>query len=446
MPTPELQRTLFKGGTVLTLDPHLGDFSSADVLVEGTRIRAVGPDLSADGADVIDATGSIVLPGFVNPHQHAWLGLLRGLMPNVDNLGDYMQAIPLALGRHYRPQDMYVATWLTSLSCLDAGITTVLDASHNTLTPQHSDAALAAFDAAGMRALHMVGKPVGLAVEHWPADLQRLKREDQARVNVGLFAQIPDADQWHVARDLGVRILTEFVAGEGESPLPALHAKGLLRADNIFNHCCRLSDTDWQILAEAGVQVTVNPRSDALFALETRGFPYQIAREHGLRPALGIDIDTAQGGDMFGEMHAAFLQQRSFVQSRRSQGGPHPAKPIDVRAILQAATLDGARCMGLEDRIGSLTPGKQADVIMIRTDGIGVFPSHNAVGNVVHMAQRADVDTVMVAGRLRKRWGRLLAVDMTDLRQKAQASRDYLFSATGYRPDALEARFATLGG
>lgn len=149
---------------------------------------------------------------------------------------------------------------------------------------------------------------------------------------------------------------------------------------------------------------------------------------------------------MFGEMHAAFLQQRSFVQSRRSQGGPHPATPIDVRAILQAATLDGARCMGLEDRIGSLTPGKQADVIMIRTDGIGVFPSHNAVGNVVHMAQRADVDTVMVAGRLRKRWGRLLAVDMTDLRQKAQASRDYLFSATGYRPDALEARFPTLGG
>ncbi|WP_448653595.1 amidohydrolase family protein [Pseudomonas fluorescens] len=444
MSIPALQRTLFKGGTVLTLDPDLGDFSDADVLVQGTDIIAVGPDLSAVDAKVIDAKGFIVLPGFVNPHQHAWLGLLRGLMPNVDNLGDYMQAIPFALGRHYRPRDMHVATLLTGLSCLDAGITTILDASHNTLSPEHSDAALAGFDAVGLRALHMVGKPVGLPVAHWPGDLHRLKRADAALVNVGLFAQIPDAEQWKVARDLNLRILSEVVGGEGESALPALRAKGLLRGDNIFNHCCRLSDSDWRIIAEAGVKVTVNPRSDALFALETTGFPYQVAIEHGLRPALGIDIDTAQGGDMFGEMHAAFIQQRSFAQMRRSSGDPRPPAAINVSSILQAATLDGARSMGLDHVTGSLTPGKQADVIMIRTDGIGMFPSHNAVGNVVHMAGRADVHTVMVAGRLRKHHGQLIGGDMAALRSAAEASRDYLFNATGYRPDALEAHFPSL--
>jgi 5-methylthioadenosine/S-adenosylhomocysteine deaminase len=120
--TPQ-QRTLFKGGTVLTLDASIGDFTAADVLIEGSRIAAVGFNLRADDARVIDATGNIVMPGFVNPHQHAWLGLLRGLMPNVETLDEYFNAIPFALGRYYRPQDMHLATLLTSLSCLDAGIT-----------------------------------------------------------------------------------------------------------------------------------------------------------------------------------------------------------------------------------------------------------------------------------------------------------------------------------
>jgi len=442
------QRTLFKGGVVLTMDANLGDLPCGDVLVEGSRILAVGVDLSADGARVIDAAGTILMPGFVNPHQHAWLGLMRGLMPNVDKLDDYMQALPFALGRHYRPQDMHAATLLTSLSCLDAGITSVLDASHNTLTPEHSDAAIQAFEQAGLRTLHMVGKPVGMPVAHWPHDLERLSvgraAKDENLVSVGLFAQVPDAEQWAVARKLGVRILTEFVGGFGPSPLPDLKAKGLLGADNVFNHCCRLSDEDWRTLAEAGVNVTVNPRSDALFGLEAGGFPYQTALEHGLRPALGIDIDTSLSGDMFGEMRAAFFQQRAFVQARRAAGEQSVPPAVNVRAILEAATLDGARCMGLQDRIGSLTPGKQADLIMIRTDGVGVFPSHNAIGTVVHMVERADVCTVMVAGKLRKHEGRLVDVDLVAIRKAAQQSREYLFAATGYTPDVLEETFPAL--
>src|ERR1700733_12510420 len=440
------QRTLFKGGTVLTLDKSIGDFTVADVLIEGSRIAAVGPNLSADDARVIDATGNIVMPGFVNPHQHAWLGLLRGLMPNVETLDDYFNAIPFAIGRYYRPQDMHVATLLTSLSCLDAGITTILDAAHNSLTPEHTDAALEAFDRAGLRAIHMVGKPVGMTVNHWPAEIRRLKRSEDAVANVGLFAQIPDANHWAVAREFGCRILTEFGNWDaGPSPLPDLHAKGMLRSDNIFNHCCRLSSEDWRILAEAGVNVTVNPRSDALFALETDGFPYQTALEYGMRPALGIDIDTSQGGDMFGEMQTAFSQQRTFAQRRRAAGDTSAPAPIHVLPILRAATIDGANIVGLGSNIGSLTPGKQADLIMISTDGIALFPSHNAVGNVVHMANRSDVRTVMVAGRLRKHEGKLVDVDLASVRRETVASRKYLFDAAGYRPNALEEKFPHLG-
>lgn len=439
------ERILLKGGTVLTLDKSIGNFTVADVLVEGSRIAAVGPNLSADDARVIDATGHIVMPGFVNPHQHAWLGLLRGLMPNVETLNEYFEAIPFAIGRYYRPQDMHLATLLTSLSCLDAGITSILDAAHNSLTPEHTDAALEAFDVAGLRAIHMVGQPVGMAVKHWPGEVQRLKRSRDAVVNVGLFANTPDADQWAVAREFGCRILSEFGNWDGSlSLLRDLHAKGLLRSDNIFNHCVRLTDDDWRILAEAGVNVTVNPRSDSLFGLETDGFPYQTALEYGLRPALGIDIDTSQSGDMFGEMHAAFAQQRTFGQKRRAAGGTSAPAPTHVRPILEAATIDGAHCMGLESSIGSLTPGKQADLIMIRTDGISIFPSHNAVGNVVHMANRSDVRTVMVAGRLRKHEGQLVDVDLATVRRATETSREYLFDAASYQPHAFEEDFPRL--
>jgi 5-methylthioadenosine/S-adenosylhomocysteine deaminase len=438
------QRTLFKGGTVLTLDKSIGDFTVADVLVEDSRIAGVCPNLSADDARVIDATGHIVMPGFVNPHQHAWLGLLRGLMPNVETLDEYFNAIPFAIGRYYRPQDMHLATQLTGLSCLDAGITTILDANHNSLTPEHTDAALEALDTAGLRAIHMVGKPVRMTVKHWPGEIQRLKRSEDDIVNVGLFALIPDADHWAVAREFGCRILTEFVGEVGQSPLRDLHARGMLRSDNIFNHCCRLSGDDWRILAEARVNVTVNPRSDSLFGLETDGFPYQTAIEYGLRPALGIDVDTSQGGDMFGEMHAAFAQQRTFAQRQRAAGDTSAPTPIHVQPILEAATIDGAHVMGLESNVGSLTPGKQADLIMIRTDGIAMFPSHNAVGNVVHMANRSDVRTVMIAGRLRKHEGQLVNVDLASVRRAAEASREYLFGAAGYEPDAFEDAFPHL--
>jgi 5-methylthioadenosine/S-adenosylhomocysteine deaminase len=440
---------LFKGGVVLTLDPMLRDLPCGDVLVHGDRIIAVGSDLQAGGARTIDASGAIVLPGFVNAHQHAWLGLVRGLMPNVDKLDDYFTAIPFALGRYYRPQEMYNSTMLTSLSCLDAGITSILDASHNSLSPTHTDAAINAFATAGIRALHMVGKPVGASPVHWPRDIERLQESEavagQDLAKLGLFANVNDAEHWAVARKLDLRILTEFGGwGGGASPLPELQKKGLLGPDNVFNHCCLLSEAEWQILAETGVNVTVNPRSDALFGFEAGGFPYSTAIEHGIRPALGIDIDTAQTGDMFGEMRAAFYQQRSIAQTRRAGGDASAPAPVTVREILEASTIAGARVLGLEDKVGSLTPGKQADIIMVRADGIGVFPSHNAIGNVVHMVGRSDVRTVMVAGRIVKHEGVLVGVDLAAIRRATEESREHIFRMAEYVPQVIEDHFPVL--
>jgi len=445
MTTPDTSnRMLFKGGLVLSLDPRVGDHTCADVLVTADRISAVGANLSAEDAQVIDASGMIVMPGLINAHQHAWLGLLRGLMPNVAAIGDYMTAIPQTLGRFYTADDTGLATRLTALSSLDAGVTTLLDACHNTRSPAHSDAAIAALEATGLRALHMVGKPLDHWPETWPGDVERLATGREATdtlVRVGVFAQ-PDSMETSIplARRLGLRILTEY-AGPG-SVITDMHDKGLLGADNIFNHCTRLTDSEWRLLQAAGAHVTVNPRSDALFGFEAGGMPFQTAIDYGLKPALGVDVDTSMSGDMFAEMRAAFFLQRSIAQAQRVLGDG--AAAVTVRAILEAATVNGAACLGLADQTGTLTPGKQADIIAIRTDGIAVYPSHNAVGTVVHMIDRADVQEVMVAGRLRKHAGRLLDVDLVRLHTQTDAARARLFRAAGYTQDAFEERFPQL--
>ena len=439
-------RILFKGGTVLTMDRGLGDFTNGDVLVEGARIAAVGPDLEADDVEVIDATDAIVLPGFVDAHRHAWQGALRRLMPNVDNLNAYVDATHLTLGKFYRPEDMYIGNLLTALSCLDAGTTTIIDASHNARSPEHTDACIDALQEAGLRALHMPGRPLaGQWAEHWPQDLERLKAvrfaSDDQLVTLGMFC-LPNPTVWHFARHLDLRMLTEFL---GPMAPMLSEVKDLLGPDNIFNHCTSLSEDAWLMLAGAGVSITVDPRSDAQYGLAGGICAYQDAIDHGLRPGIGTDLETAYGGDMFTEMRAAFLLQRAISQSRRYTGDESAPPPVRVRSILEAATIDGARCAGLGSRIGSLTPGKQADLIVIRTDNVSLFPSNNAVGTVVHAAERAHVDTVMVDGRFRKRGGRL-DVDFARIRRAAEESVARLFKASGYDPDILEEEFPEFAG
>jgi len=434
--------TLFKSGTIVTMDPRIPSLSTGDVLVNDGRIAAVGVNLEADGAEAIDATGSIVMPGLVDAHHHMWLGVMRRMMPDVDDLFVYIDVVAETLGAHYRPLDMYLSTKLTAAASLDAGITTIIDACHSSRSPGHTDAALDALDDAGIRALHMVGAAMDkkASAAHLPADLRRLAdnwNHGNGLVRVGLFGQL-NLDWWKVARGLDMRILTEFI-GDLAKLGPEFAEPGVLGSHNIFNHCTRVSQETWKRLADTGVNVTVNPRSDALFGFDDESFAYQQAIDHGLTPALGIDLDTAFGSDLFGEMHALFGQQRSAMRYRRFRGEQNVPAPISVEAVLKAATVSGARAAGLESEVGTLTPGKQADIIMVRTNGVGVFPVTNAIGTIVQAVERADVDTVMVAGEIRKRAGKLIDVDIAKLTADVIASRDHLLEASGYRPDLFGA-------
>src|ERR1700720_1957617 len=204
MSTQSKQRTLFKGGTVVSMDKQTPNLPKGDVLVEGDRIAAVGTDIQADGAAIVDATDCIVMPGLIDAHHHAWLGVMRRLMPDVDDLFAYFDVVAETLGVHYRPVDMYVSTKLTAVASLDAGITTIIDACHNSRSPEHTDAALQSLHSAGIRALHMVGAAMDkkASAEHLPRDLERLASSwntSDSLVRAGLFGQL-NLDWWKVAR------------------------------------------------------------------------------------------------------------------------------------------------------------------------------------------------------------------------------------------------------
>jgi 5-methylthioadenosine/S-adenosylhomocysteine deaminase len=441
MSTQNNGRTLFKAGIVITMDSAVPNLAAGDVLVEGDRIAAIGKNIEADGAKVIDATGNIVMPGLIDSHHHMWLGVMRRMMPDVDDLFAYINVVAETVGAHYRPLDMYLSTRLTAVTSLEAGITTIIDACHSSRSPEQTDAALDALDNTGIRALHMVGAAMDkrASTAHLPTDLKRLAsswNNEGGLVRVGLFGQL-NLDWWKVARNLDMRILTEFI-GDLAKVGPKFTEKGVLGPHNIFNHCTRVPQETWKLFADSGINTTVNPRSDALFGFDDESFGYQQAIDHGLKPALGIDLDTAFGSDLFGEMHALFGQQRSAMRYRRFHGEANVPAPISVEAVLEAATVNGARATGLENSIGTLTPGKQADIIMVRTNGVGVFPVTNAIGTIVQAVERSDVDTVMVAGVLRKQADKLVGVDVAKLQADVNASRDYLLGAGGYRPALFE--------
>ncbi len=429
-------RTLFKGGTILAMDRTVGNLASGDLLVEGDRIAAIGPNLAVTDATVIDASDTIVMPGLIDAHHHMWLGAMRRMMPDVHDLFAYIDVVAETLGCHYRPLDMYLATRLTALACLDAGITTVIDACHSSRSPEHTDAALDALDGSGIRALHMVGAAMDkkASAAHLPGDLKRLAENwnrGDGLVRVGLFGQL-NLDWWKVARSLDMRILTEFI-GDLAKLGPEFAEEGVLGPHNIFNHCTRIPQETWRLFANAGVNITINPRSDALFGFDDESFAYQQAVDHGLTPAVGIDLDTAFGSDMFGEMHALFLQQRSAMRYRKFRGEDNVPAPITVERVLEAATVNGAGAAGLEKEVGSLAPGKQADIIMVRTNGVAIMPVNNTAGTIVQAVERSDVDTVMVAGKIRKYGGKLVGTDLIKLSADITASRDHLLEKSGYR-------------
>jgi cytosine/adenosine deaminase-related metal-dependent hydrolase len=433
------RRILLKGGTVVSMDAQIGDLVKGDLLIEGSKISAIAPEINAADAQVIDALDTIIVPGLVDCHRHSWEGQLRRINPNSPTLADYMNATHLSFAKSYRPQDHYVGNYLTAMGCIDAGVTCVIDNSHNSRSAAHSDAAVEALFDSGIRAVHASGPPGAGDWDHqWPQDLERLQKKyfssaDQL-VTLRMFSG-PIRENWAVARKLGLRITTEFQGPQQAALLDPLAADKLVGPDNTFNHCGALPERTWQIFLDSGANINVCPRSDAQYALGEGVCALQHAWDHGIKPGFSVDNETSYSTDMFMEMRVALYVQRAVAQNRKFSGDQNPPKPLMVRDVLHCATMAGAHCAGLDDKIGSLAPGKEADLLVIRTDDINLYPSNNAIGTVVQAAERSNVDTVIIGGRVRKYRGRVVGLDMVSLRAMIDESRSHLFTAVGYRPD-----------
>jgi len=442
------RRTLIRGGTVITVDPQLGDLASGEILVEDATIVAVGASLGVEDAAVIDATDCLVLPGLVDTHRHTWQALFRNIASDW-TLAHYFTGLHGTLSGLYRPQDTYAANLIGTLEALDSGITTLLDWSHNLNTPEHTDAAIDALVQTRARVRfghgggHRHWQPVS-SLPHPAQDVRRIREgrlaADDALVTLCLaprgnqFATLAVTEEdWRLAADLDIRISCH--AGDGEwgrnRPIAQLAQRGLLGPTMTFVHCNTLADDELAMMADAGCTASVSPDIELQMG---HGWPATgRLLEAGIRPSLSIDVCSSNGGHLFGTMRATIGTERGVDNEQARERGEASVARMELtcRDVLEFATIEGARACGLEQRVGSLTPGKRADVIVVRADTFGMTPMNNPVGAFVYNAHPGLVDTVLVDGAVVKRAGVMVDVDVARVRRIAVESRDDIIRRAG---------------
>ncbi len=451
-------RTLIKGGIVLTQDDKLGELPKADILIEDDLIEAVGPNLDAADADVIDAGGDIVIPGFIDTHRHTWETSIRTSAPDFA-LITYFGSILDKFAPHYRPDDVYAANLWGSLECINAGITTLVDWSHIMNTPAHADEAVRGLQESGIRSVFAYGFPNTSLQDWWfgpdfagselttPGDDARRVRKqyfasDDGLITMGLATRgtgfcKPDVvrHDWELAKELGVNITVHVGMdrfGYTKGQITGLRDLDLLYPGTTYVHGSHFTDEEWGLVRDSGGNVSFAPQIEIQMG---HGWaPAVKALEFDVPMALSSDVATTASADQFTQMHAIFGSERG----RKHQAAWDDdldgltASPglITSRQVLSWATQGGAVVAGLADRTGSITPGKKADIVVLDGSAVNVAPIIDPVGAVVCAADISNVKTVLIDGRIMKRDFRLTA-ELDGPRRAVEASRDYLVGKFG---------------
>ncbi len=447
------KRVVIRGGHVLSMDPQIGDIYGGDVLIEDDRIAAVAPSIEAGDAEVIDAAGCIVIPGFIDSHRHTWETVIRGIAPDV-SLGGYFDIVLDQLAPAYRAQDVYAGNYLGALEAIDAGVTTVLDWSHINNTPEHADEAIRGLRDARLRAVYCYGNPNTSLADWWyastlnaPEDIRRVRDQyfssADGLITLAMGTRGPGfctpevvRHDWELARDVGAPISVHVGMGPYAgrfSMVSQLSEMGLLGDDTTYIHCNYLSDDEFRLIADSGGMVSIAPTVEMIMGHGTP--PTAKALKHGLKPSLSIDVVTTVPGDMFTQMRFLFASDRLLSHEAAFAAEATEDPPLlTCREVLEFATIEGARVCGLADRTGSLTPGKQADVVVLRCDHTNTYPIIDPVSTVVLQADTRNVETVFVAGEVLKRDGKLVDADVRRARDLAATSLDYLLGHTTIQP------------
>jgi 5-methylthioadenosine/S-adenosylhomocysteine deaminase len=450
------ERLLIEAGTVLSMDPEVGVLTPGQILVEDGKIVAVGADLGVSDAERISMPDSIAMPGFVDTHRHTWQAPLR-LLASDWTLGHYLMGIHSGFSKHFRPEDTYAGNLLGTLEALDSGITTLLDWSHNLATPAHADAAIEGLKDSGARAIFAHGS----GAEQWsnlPSpvphsdDVKRLRGEffssEDQLVTLAMALRGPQfatkeatLQDYQLAKEVGTRITVHVGDGEwGKSrPIEWLRDNDLLSDQVTYVHCNMLGDDELAMIADSGGTASV---AAAVELQMGHGWPATgRLMDAGIRPSFSIDVCSSIGGDMFGAMQTAISAQRGLDNGAADESGVGLVEELRLscKDVVEFATVQGANAVGLGDKIGSLAPGKEADLILIKTDTLSLTPMNNPWGAVVYAAHPGNVDTVLVKGRVVKRDGKLLDADVEKVRRLATETRDYLLAEAPEDPTIADA-------
>ncbi len=438
-----LRRTIIRNACILSMDVDIGDFACADILVEGECIVAVGPNLDVgEVAEEIHADGMIACPGFVDAHRHSWQTTIRNLNSDMF-FYEYVTQVNPRYGSVHRPSDKYAGVHLSALEALDAGTTTLVEYGIAVESPEDSDAMIAALADAGVRAKYCHGVASdwqkwwsNSTIDHPMQDARRIKAqyfasEDQL-LSFGVALRGPEFTtaetnrrDFAAARELDARI-TLHIKGPG-----AIESmRDYLGADTCYVHCCGSTDLDLQLIRDSGGHVNITPECEmGMHAPPATHRLYKL----GMTPSLGVDGAGTVSSDMFTQMRMIYAELRmQILHEGIERDGQPPFKcPVSTRDALQWATIEGARQFGMENRIGSLTPGKQADILLIRTDSINMTPLNHPVAAVVMNAGIRDIDTILIAGKVKKRAGVLLDIDVARARRLVLEARDHVFATAG---------------
>src|SRR4051794_28598671 len=443
------QRQVFRNGFVVSMDPQIGEIANGEVLVEDGKIVDVGRDLGVSDAEVIDATGMIVMPGFVDTHRHTWQTPVRGVLPSC-TLDHYFAVMLGQVGGFYRPEDVYIGNWAGSLEALNAGVTTLLDWSHISNTPDHSDAAVAGLKEANIRAVYAHGMPTG--GEWWsfsdlnhPEDIRRIREtyfsSDDGLLTLAMAARQPGNSNfdvakhdWALARELDIPISVHVgmrLHNLHYEPVKDMHDLDLMGPDVCYIHMTDLTDQELDWIAETGGKASVAPYVEMLMGHGPPPIGKLMTR--GVRPSLSVDVVSSVPGEMFTQMRTALAYDRILAFTDTPDEAFAPT--LTHRDVLEFATIDGARACALDDRTGSLTPGKQADIVLLKTDVINTAPVLDPHGTIVAFADTSNVDSVYVAGRAVKRNGQLVGIDINAIIHRLEESRNHILGAGGLLPD-----------
>jgi 5-methylthioadenosine/S-adenosylhomocysteine deaminase len=434
---------VFRNGLVITMDDAHTVIPRGDVLVVGDRIERIGTDLEVpEGTEEIDASGGILMPGMIDTHRHMWQTAMRGYGADW-TLTQYFVWYYLESGKLFRPEDIFAGNLLSAIEAVDAGVTTSVDWSHGLQTPDHADAAVDALESVPGRFILAYGN-IQQGPWEWTnspgfRDFVRRRVEHgklegfQIAFDVPGDPAFPEKAAFEAARELGVPVNTHVGVwgATNDNGVKMMHENGFMTPDTIYVHAATLTNDSYSRIAATGGSVSVSTESEQSAG---QGYPptWQL-RKHGIPISLSMDTSVWWSADLFAAMRATLSADRSR-EHMEAHGKQETVTNHHLRAenVVEFATRGGAKAIGRDDRLGALTPGRQADIVLIKNDASpAMFPILNPYGHIVYQANRADVHTVMVGGRILKRDGALQGVDLAAARAKVAATVDYLRGRLG---------------